>query len=124
MIRKPKALVIEDYMDQAMVFQRALEMAGFDTEMITDGDVARTRLTEVVPVLIVLDLHLPGMTGDYLLKQIRTDRRMHKTRVVVATADALMAQNLREQADIVLLKPISFRQLNQLAERYYAHPKA
>lgn len=123
MTTRPKAMVIEDYTDQAMVFQKALDMAGFDTEMITDGDVALERLMEVEPVLIVLDLHLPGTAGEMILQQIRSDERLLKSRVVLATADALLAQRLSSQADIVLLKPISFRQLNQLAERYLAHPK-
>jgi hypothetical protein len=37
--------------------------------------------------------------------------------VIIATADARMAELLHEQADLVLLKPISFIQLRTLAER-------
>jgi CheY-like chemotaxis protein len=118
-----KALVIEDYADQALVFQRALAQAGFDTETFTDGALAQTRLAEIIPALIILDLHLPGVTGETILKQIRSDQRLIRTRVVIATADTLLGQRLSDQADLVLLKPISFRQLYQVAERYYAHPK-
>jgi CheY-like chemotaxis protein len=124
MLTKPKALVIEDYADQAIVFQRALEIAGFDTEMLTDGEAAQTRLAEIVPALVILDLHLPGVPGSQLLQQIRTDQRLQPTRVIIATADALLAQSLAQQADQVLLKPISFRRLNQVAERYRGYWKA
>jgi len=80
-------------------------------------------LKEIVPDLIILDLHMPGVTGEELLKQIRADERMEKTRVIIASADALRAQQLSSQVDMVLLKPISFTQLNQLAGRLFAHPK-
>jgi CheY-like chemotaxis protein len=120
---KPKALVIEDYVDQAIVFQRALDQAGFDVETFTDGEQAQSRLREIVPQLIILDLHLPGVTGETLLKQIRADQRLAQTRVIIATADALLAQRLNDLADLVLLKPIGFRQLSQVAERYRAYFK-
>jgi CheY-like chemotaxis protein len=114
---KPFALVIEDNEDQNLVFAKALEWAGFDTESIRDGAVAWKRLAEVVPEVIVLDLHLPGVDGEKLLGQIRDDRRLANTRVILATADALMASMLQNRADFVFVKPISFSQLNQLAGR-------
>lgn len=120
---KPLAFVIEDYEDQVIVFRTALELAGYEIETIGDGVVAQKRLAESLPDLIVLDLHIPGVPGDVLLKQIRADPRLAKTRVMVATADALLAEELRSQADLVLLKPVSFAQLRQLAERYLGRPR-
>lgn len=114
---KPLALVIEDYTDQAVVFSRALEMAGFATERIEDGDVAQARLAEVVPALIVLDLHIPGTSGDVLLNQIRADARLAKIPVLIATADAFRANELQPLADFVFLKPVSFIQMREMAER-------
>jgi CheY-like chemotaxis protein len=61
---------------------------------------------------------MPNVTGDILLKQIRSDERLKKTRVFLATADANMAGYLRDQAELVLLKPIGFTQLKELAERF------
>jgi two-component system NtrC family sensor kinase len=115
---KPLALIIEDHEDQCLVFTTALEQAGYQTEAIMDGTVARQRLTEIVPSIIVLDLHIPGVRGDTLLSQIRSDERLAQTRVLLATADASMADSLRSQTDLVLLKPISFSQLSLLASRF------
>ena len=120
---KPLAFVIEDYPDQYTVFCKALEMAGYDVDGTIDGAIAQQRLAEVVPDLILLDLHMPNVSGDILLAQIRADDRLAKTRVWLATADALHAEVLRSQADLVLLKPISFLQLRQLAERVIGKPK-
>ncbi|MBP7228323.1 MAG: response regulator [Longilinea sp.] len=117
----PLAFVIEDYMDQAIVFSKALEMAGYRVETILDGAAAKQRLNEVTPALIVLDLHIPKVTGEMLLQQIRSEERFRQTRVVLATADNLLAERLRPMADLTLLKPISFVQLNQLAQRLLTH---
>ena len=37
------------------------------------------RLTEIVPELVVLDLHLPGVGGTTILDQIRSDPRLAPT---------------------------------------------
>ena len=113
----PLALVVEDDNKQATIFAQALNMAQFDTEVVYDGKVALDRLKEIAPALVILDLHLPNYTGDYILKEIRSDERLTKTRIILATADPLMAEPLREDSDLVLLKPISFNQLRDLAIR-------
>ena len=118
---KPLALIIEDYEDQSLVFTSALEQAGYNTEAIRDGRTAQKRLTEVVPAIVVLDLHMPDINGDVILRQIRSDQRLADVRVILATADAALASSLQPQADLVLLKPISFAQLNQLATRFLYH---
>ena len=111
------ALIIEDDENQAPIFAQALKMAEFETETISDGQAALDRLAVVVPDLVLLDMHLPHVSGDIILRQIRADERLAETRVMLATADAVMAENLRDESDLVLLKPISFTQLRDLAKR-------
>ncbi|MBI5962603.1 MAG: response regulator [Chloroflexi bacterium] len=118
---KPLALIVEDNEDQNLVFTTALDQAGYQVESIFDGAVAVTRLKEVVPDMIVLDLHLPNTDGGTILNQIRTDPRLSATRVILATADSAFASGLQFQAELVLLKPVSFAQLKQLAGRFL-HP--
>jgi CheY-like chemotaxis protein len=117
---KPFALIIEDNQDQNLVFTTALNQAGFETESILEGSTAQVRLAEVVPNVVVLDLHIPGVDGETLLRQIRSDKRLAGVRVILATADASLAKDLQSQADLVLLKPVSFFQLSQLAHRLIA----
>ena len=111
------ALIIEDDIDLSTIFSEALKAAGFKTEIIRDGMAAVERLKTAVPDVVVLDLHLPNVSGDELLTQIRSDARLHDTRVIVSTADPRMADPLQEIADLVLIKPISFSQLRDLAKR-------
>jgi DNA-binding response OmpR family regulator len=108
-------LIIEDDDDLSVIFSEALQAAGFKTEIIQSGDQALARLAITVPDVVVLDLHLPRVAGMDILHQIRADERLAGTRVIVATAHPRMAESLRDEADLVLLKPISFSQLRDLA---------
>ena len=118
MNKKPLAYIVEDNKDTVTIFSGAMELAGYEVEVAYDGAVAQKRLTEIIPALVILDLHIPNVSGDILLQQIRSDDRLSTTRVFLATADANMASQLRDQAEIVLLKPIGFSQLRELAERF------
>ncbi|MFO7536532.1 MAG: response regulator [Chloroflexota bacterium] len=122
MTAKPKALIIEDNEDQNLIFTTALRQAGYATESIHNGLVAQKRLSETTPDLVVLDLHLPRVSGETLLKQIHNDRRLAHTRVILASADAALAAHLQPQVDLTLLKPISFLQLSRLAGRLLNPP--
>lgn len=120
---KELALIIEDDEDLSEIFGQALSAADYEIEIIRDGAIAQDRLKEVIPAVVVLDMHLPHISGNFLLKQIRADERLAKIRVVVATADAQMGENLRGEADLVLIKPISFTQLRDLTFRLHSLKK-
>jgi DNA-binding response OmpR family regulator len=111
------ALVIEDDVDLSEIFTRALEAAGFEVETIHDGEVARERLNNVIPNVIVLDMHLPHVDGATLLKQIHADERLRKSRIIMATADSAQAEFYHDMATIVMVKPISFSQLRDISAR-------
>jgi DNA-binding response OmpR family regulator len=114
---KPLALIIEDDVDLASIFSDALQAAQFTTEIIADGLAAQIRLTETVPQLVVLDLHLPRVSGEILLRQIRSTPALARVKVVIASADPISADLLSPESDLVLIKPVSFSQLRDLAQR-------
>ncbi len=113
---KPLALIIEDDPEIANILSLALKN-DFEVESITDGYAAIMRLAQIVPALIVLDLHLPEVSGMDVFVRIRSDARLTETKVIICSADALRADVLRGQADLVLLKPVSPGQLRELASR-------
>ena len=113
---KPIAFIIEDDPQLSQIFTLTLSEL-FEIEAITDGTQALARLANVVPKLIVLDINLPGASGAQILHSVRADPRFDLTRVILATANPRQADELRDKADIVLLKPISIVQLRDFAER-------
>lgn len=114
---KPLAMVIEDDFEVASIMSAALNVAGYDVTVVRHGKTAREELAVQTPHLITLDLHLPGVTGKSLLEQIRGDERLAETHVMLVTADARQAQSMEDEATFVLLKPVSYEQLNNLAHR-------
>ncbi len=115
----PLALIIEDDEDLSFIFTEAMRSAGFRAEAARDGQLALDMLAQEAPEVVVLDLHLPSVAGTDILKQIRRDNQLRRTRVVIVTADARMAEEADAQADFVLIKPISFTLLRDLAARLY-----
>jgi CheY-like chemotaxis protein len=114
---RPTAFIVEDDPQLSKIFSITLQ-SEFEVETATDGNEAMARLMQIAPTLILLDLHLPGVSGREILASIRADARLEKTFVILATADERMAEEMQDQADIVLLKPISPAQLRQIASRF------
>lgn len=114
---KPQALIIEDDYEVANIMSTALTVAGFEVTVIRHGKTASEALALQTPHLITLDLHLPGVSGRTLLEQIRNNERLANTHIMLITADARLAQSMEDEGTFVLLKPVSYEQLNNLAQR-------
>lgn len=117
MTTRPLALIIEDDERLAEIFSTALVNYGFETEIILDGAVAFTRLAATEPAVVVLDLHLPNVSGQEILRQVRADERLAKTPVVVITADLSAVQEVRHIADLILTKPFKVKILQKAVTR-------
>jgi CheY-like chemotaxis protein len=113
----PLALIVEDDEKLSVIFTQALKQADFETETARHGQEALDKLAHLTPAIVVLDLHLPDISGAMVLQHIRQTPHLAKTQVILATADAAMADALEAQSDLVLIKPVSFTQLRDLAAR-------
>ncbi|HKJ39448.1 MAG TPA: response regulator [Anaerolineales bacterium] len=113
---KPFVFVVEDDRKLSEIITITLQ-EDFKLEICMDGDDALKRIREISPDIIVLDLNLPGTSGADLLAYIRADERLAKTRVILATADERQAEMLTDEADIILLKPVSPSQLKDMVLR-------
>ena len=112
------ALIIEDNFPQAHIFEMIVKEANFDTEIIPDGQQAIERLATVIPALVVLDLHLPKVSGEVILTYLRQRDQFDQTLVVIVTADRLMGKRLQSQVDAVLIKPFSIELLRGFVRDY------
>jgi CheY-like chemotaxis protein len=76
-----------------------------------------------MPDLVLLDLHLPGMSGESVLAAFRDsdDERLRKIPIVIVTAD-LTAGTERRMLDagatLFLSKPIDVRQLLDVVDEH------
>lgn len=107
----PQALIIEDHFELGDIFADLLTFMGIQAEVVRDGKLAAQRLKEVVPEIVLLDMHLPNVSGRQLLAQIRADQRLSQTKVLVMTADSQQGESLRREADVVFIKPVALDQI-------------
>jgi len=108
------ALIIEDNRAIGDIYATALEMVEFQSELVVDGKEALERVEDIVPDLIILDMNLPQVSGHYIYKKIRSDARLNDTRVIISTANALIAKMISEDLDPqdhLLMKPVGPREI-------------
>ena len=115
-----KILYIEDNLSNLRLVQRILERDG-DVELVSamQGRLGLELAREHQPALILLDLHLPDITGDEVLRLLRDDATTSAIPVVVVSADATSGQIKRllgEGASAYLTKPLDVTELRGLVE--------
>jgi len=59
------------------------------------------------------------VSGQTILRQIRADRRLMNTKIIIVSADISAAESLRYQADAVLFKPIGIHQLLNVVSQFF-----
>lgn len=89
-LEERRILIVDDEPRNVLLLERLLETVGFTSvHGETDGRRAFQRCHELAPDLIILDLHMPGLDGFGVLRQIRTELPAERyLPVLVLTADA------------------------------------
>jgi diguanylate cyclase (GGDEF)-like protein len=115
---KSHALIIEDDKDTASLFSHILEFIGFKTDIVQSGEKALVNLRHNSPDIVLLDIKLsPNVSGLNILDYIRRDKRLSNSRIIVITGHPNLVETIGNQADLVLLKPISAKQLSTMVLR-------
>ncbi len=78
-----KILLVEDEPIAQTLYQNRLQREGFEISLAENGEVALSELSRAQPDLVVLDLMLPKVNGQEVLKRIRSEERFKKTPVLV-----------------------------------------
>ena len=105
-------LIIEDEAGISTFVRRGMEAAGFAVAVESDGRSGLMTAQRVEIELVILDLGLPDLPGQDVLRQLRTVRP--GLPVIVLTArDAVSDRvaNLEAGADDYVIKPFSFHEL-------------
>lgn len=107
-----RILVIDDDPVVQTAVRRTLEPAGYDMVAATNGADAMDIFRVVNPALIILDLRLPGKSGQELCREIREETASIPIIVLSAVSDQVERILLLELgADDYITKPFSPREL-------------
>jgi CheY-like chemotaxis protein len=119
--RPIEVLYIEDNPPNQRLVELALSRRGLANVCLASGGIdGLARIDEEQPDLVLLDLHLPDIDGDEVLRRLRTDARTADLPVVVLSADTTPAriQALRDEgAADYLTKPLELARLRDVVTR-------
>lgn len=107
----PRVLLVEDEesLGEALEYQLARE--GYDVERATDGAVALERFHTLGADLVLLDLMLPGVSGEDICKEIRRTSEVPIIMLTARDGDIDKVVGLELGADDYLTKPFNTREL-------------
>jgi CheY-like chemotaxis protein len=115
---RPTILVVEDDAEIRLTLADVLQMEGYDVVTACNGDQALPLVRELEsrPLLVLLDMLMPVMSGEELLRILREESRVPRIPVVILTAmrqphDAIIG------ARVCIHKPVSYATLMRVVNR-------
>lgn len=115
-----KVLVADDKDTGRELVRTVLENCDYEVYEASNGVEAVDQARQVLPDLIILDLHMPVLDGFAVVRELRRDKRFAHTPMMALTASAMMGD--REQAlasgfNGYIAKPIRLSTLREEVER-------
>jgi two-component system sensor histidine kinase RpfC len=116
-----RILVADDQSANLMVMRRLLEKAGHRPQLVDDGEHVLDAIESQGCDVVVIDLHMPGVSGLEVMKQARfMEAGRRRTPFIVLTADATAEARIeceRAGAYAFMTKPVAVdRLLEKIAE--------
>ena len=111
MSRQHTILVVDDEEKITEIIQSYLERSGYDVVCAYDGLRALTLFDQHAPVLVILDLMLPGLSGEEVCRAIRKKSRTPIIMLTAKTGEENLLEGLSLGADDYMIKPFSPREL-------------
>jgi len=119
------ALVVDDEASVRSVLRRYLLRRGWAVLEASNGDEALELIADGSELIdaVVVDLHLPGLSGSALCRRISALRPMLASRIIMASGDALGAvEELAKEAFTcrILAKPFDLKEFVRMLDEVVA----
>lgn len=120
-LKNKRILVVEDDAITQLMMASLLDKFEVPYEIATDGETAVSKVLTYQPDLILMDMHLPKMSGLEATRQIREFPAFKLIPIIALTADAFV--NQKNEALLVgmtdyLTKPINIGMLLSVLNTY------
>ena len=110
-----RILIVEDDPIVHKAFKLALKSEGFDVLSCLSGGPAQEKATLEKPDLVILDIHLPDISGFEVCKRLKASAETRDIPVLILTGEARQMDDRIAGLDIgaedYLFKPVSARVL-------------
>lgn len=114
-----RVLIVDDEADLSELLAYNLRKEGYECRIADDGLEGIRLIAEFSPDLVVLDLMMPGLTGQEVLARLRADPSTEHLPVIVLTAkneETDVLDNFARGADDYVTKPYSMKVLEARIE--------
>ena len=109
-----KILIVDDDDIQRSILEKFFSGLGYEVAAEIDGEQGLMKAKEWLPDIILLDVYLPGANGIDVLDDIRADKKLEYSVVVMMSADTsedTTVLGLIKQADDFIYKPVRTAEL-------------
>jgi CheY-like chemotaxis protein len=116
---KPVILVVDDDAPILLLMRSLLREFGFEPITATSGAEAIETARERRPDLVLLDLKMPGMSGDEVIRALRGYVGLDSTPILILSGEPVAPDELvRLGANAAILKPFD---VTALVEQIRSH---
>src|SRR3954462_7213377 len=110
-LTKGRILVVDDDASLAEMLTIVLRQEGFESRMVTRGDLALEQFHDYRPDLVLLDLMLPGRDGIDVCKEIRAESGVPIVMLTAKGDTVDVVVGLESGADDYVVKPFKPKEL-------------
>lgn len=118
-----QALVVDDNQLNSRLVALFLQRLGWQAHSVDSGEAALSALANRAFDLVLLDMRMPGLSGEQVCQRIRNDLGLTRLTVIAYTAHSTPEEKARILAggfDGLLVKPITFADLRLLSDELAA----
>ena len=109
-----RILIVDDNADVLHVMQLLLGSRGFEVEVTSNGEETFNLVNAFQPSLIFLDVHLSGMDGRDISRQLKNTEETKHIPIILFSANVINGTTLDESlADDFVSKPFDIHELLQ-----------
>lgn len=100
-----KILIVEDDLNICIELQELLKNSGYDVVILKDFENAESEILKTSPDLVLLDINIPFMNGETLLKSLRKTSDIPVIMVTSRNSETDEALSITYGADDYITKP-------------------
>lgn len=117
---QPTVIVVDDSDEIRDTLTMMLEADGFRVLPVEDGTTALTMSKHIHPVLITLDMNLPGENGQEVLRKLKRDPETSAIPVLIISGQQSAID--QDAGDAALLKPFDLNEMEVIVRRLVGIP--
>ena len=106
-----KLLIVDDEEDFTSTLAERLRLRHYDARVASDGEVALAKIQEERPDIVLLDLHIPGMSGLEILTRIKAMDASIQVIILTGSVGDIAELTMKAGAVDHMIKPVDIENL-------------